>query len=145
MHIAEDVDAWALGGAESEPALGVHAARSGRRQLEDVCDRARSSLLGEPQQVDEDLARRPGVRQRPVAGLRRGAEEVRQRRKAHARGAAGEKPPRQPDRVQDGQAEPPSMQPLDLMVQKADVEPRIVGHEHAVAGEIEEAGDSDPG
>ena len=37
------------------------------------------------------------------------------------------------------------MQALDLVVQKADVEPRVVSHEHAVAGEVEEAGDCGPG
>ena len=70
---------------------------------------------------------------------------MRQGRKAYARGAARKEPARQPDRVQDGQTEPPSVQALDLVVQEADVEPRIVGHEHAVAGEVEETVDCGPG
>ena len=76
VSVAEDIDARALGGSEREPALGMHPACSGRRQLEDVRDGPRSALLREPQKVDEDLGRRPSVGQRPVARLRRGAEEM---------------------------------------------------------------------
>ena len=70
---------------------------------------------------------------------RRGAEEVRERREPDAGDPPGEDAPREPDGVDDGRRDPPAGQPLDLAVEEADVEARVVRDEHRVAGELQEA------
>ena len=70
---------------------------------------------------------------------RRRAEEVRERREPDALDPAGEHSPREPDGVDDRCGDSPAGQPLDLAVEEADVEARVVRDEHRVAGELEEA------
>ncbi len=81
---------------------GAGAPRSG--ELDEIADRARPALLGEAQQRDQDLRRREGVRERPVARLDGHAEEVRERCEREALapvrrgGAAPARPCRGPQR-----------------------------------------------
>ena len=98
----------------------------------------RAALLREPDQREQDLRRRLCVRERPVTRPRRRAEEVRERREPDALDPAGEHSPREPDGVDDRCGDSPAGQPLDLAVEEADVEARVVRDEHRVAGELEE-------
>ena len=50
-----------------------------------------------------------------------------------------EQPAGEPDRVDDRRGDPPAGQPLDLAVEEAEVEAGVVGDEHRVARELEEA------
>ena len=97
------------------------------------------ALLRETDQREQDLRGRLGVGERPVTRPRRRAEEVRERREPDALDPAGEQPPREPDGVDDRCGDSPAGQPLDLAVEEADVEARVVRDEHRVAGELEEA------
>ena len=56
---------------------------------------------------------------------------------------AAEEPPCEPDRVDDRGCHAPPRQPLDGPVEKAEVEPSVVGDEHRIAGEREEAADGE--
>ena len=71
------------------------------------------------------------------------AEEVRQRRQPDALLPSLEEPPREPDRVDDRRRHPPAGQPFDLAVEEPHVEAGVVGDEHGVAGELEEAADGE--
>ena len=74
-----------------------------------------------------------------MARPRRGAEEVRERRQADALLPPFEQPPREPDRVDDGRRHPAAREPLDFAVEEAHVEAGVVGDEHGIARELEEA------
>ena len=64
-----------------------------------------------------------------MARLGRDAEEVRQRGEADAARALAEQPPREPDGVDDRRGDAPAREPLDLAVEEAQVEARVVGDE----------------
>ena len=66
------------------------------------------------------------VGERAVAGVDRGAEEVRQGAEAHAGGATGEQPAREPDGVEDGRGEPPALDELHLPVEEAGTSKRAL-------------------
>ena len=109
-------------------------------EVDELRDRLGTPLLGEADQREQDLRRRLGVGERPVARLRRGAEEV---------GERGQADPLQPPRAGAGPAtpcrprsrHPPARQPLHLAVEKAQVEAGVVGDEDCIPGELEEAPD----
>ena len=145
MRIAEEVRAGSRRRAGDERALGVQAPRARRRQLDEVGDRLGPALLRKADQRDQDLRRRRGIGERPVARRRGRAEEVRERREAEAAGPAAEQAPGEPDRVDDRRRDAPAGEPLDGAVEEAHVEPRVVRDEHGVAGEREEAPDREIG
>ena len=139
VAVAEEVDARPRRRARDERALRREPAGARRRELDELGDRARTALLRETDQREQDLRRRLRVGERPVTGPRRRAEEMRERREPDARDPAGEHSPREPDGVDDRRGDSPARQPLHLAVEEADVEARVVGDEHRVAGELEEA------
>ncbi|MCZ7588821.1 MAG: hypothetical protein M5U27_08240 [Gaiella sp.] len=73
-----------------------------------------------------------------MARLRRHAEEVGERREAHPAGSLTEQAPCEPHRVHDGRRDPPTGEPLDLDVEKREVEPRVVRDDRRVAREGEQ-------
>ena len=137
--VAEEIDAGPLRSAEREAALALDAARLGRRQLDEVADRPRAALLRHPDQPEQDLGRRLGVGQRPVAGPHVGREAVRER--GEIRGLASEQPSREPDRVDDRRLHALVREPHRLVVEKRHVESRVVRDEHAVTREGEKPAD----
>ena len=145
VAVAEEVDARPGRRARRQRPAAGQPPRPRRRQLDDVRDRRRPSLLCEPEQREQDLGGRLGVGERTVARGRRGADEVRERGEPDATEPAVEKAAREPDRVDHGRRDPPPGQPLDLAVEEAEVEAGIVRDEHGVAGELEEAPDRELG
>ena len=144
---AEDVDARPGRRARDEGALHVQPPRAGRRELDEVGERPRAPLLREPEQAHEDLRRGLRVGERPVARHRRDAEEVGERREAEAARPLRQQPLREPDGVDDGRRDAPPGEELDLAVEEAEVEARVVRDERRVAGEREEPAhrELDPG
>ena len=135
----EHVDAGARRRARDERALRVQSPRARSGELDEVGQRAGAPLLGEPDQDDEDLRRRAGVRQRAVARLGRDAEEVRERREPDATRPLAEEPSGEPDGVHDGSGDAPARQVRHLAVEEREVEPRVVRDERGVSGERDEA------
>ena len=113
--------------------------RPRRGELDEVRDRPRAPFLREPDQRHEDLGGRRRVGQRTVARLGRGAEEVGQAGEPEVPRAAGEQPAGQPDGVDDGSRYAAAREPEDGMVEERHVEAGVVGDEHGVAREGEEA------
>ena len=64
---------------------------------------------------------------------------MRERGQANPARAPFEQPPREPQRVDDRGGDTPSRETLYLAVEEGHVEARVVGHEHRVAREAEEA------
>ena len=137
----EHVDAGARRRARDERALRVQAPRARGGELDEVGQRAGAPLLGEPDQDDEDLRGRPGVRQGAVARLGRDAEEVRERRQPDATRPPGEEPSCEPHGVHDGCGDSPARQVRHLAVEEREVEPRVVRDQRGVAGEREQLPD----
>ena len=142
---AEPVHAGTLRRSVRERALVVDLALARCTQFVQVGERARAAFLGKPDQGEEDLAGRLGVRQRAVARLRLRAEEVRERGEARPGDAAGEERPRERQRVEHGGGEALAGQTVEIAVEERAVEARVVGDEHRVAGEGHEAADRDGG
>ena len=138
VAVAEEVDPRPLRRSRDERALARKPAGARRREVGKLGDRARTTLLRETDQREQDLRRRLCIGERPVTGPRRRAEEVRERCQPDTLNSVGEHSPRQPDGVDDLGGDSPARQPLDLAVEEADVEPCVVGDEHRVAGELEE-------
>ena len=137
----EHVDARARRRARDERALRVQAPRARSRELDEVGQRAGAPLLGEPDQDDEDLRRRAGVRQGAVARLGRDAEEVRERRQPDAPRPLAEEPSGEPHGVHDRSGDAPARQVRHLAVEEREVEPRVVRDQRGVSGEREELPD----
>ena len=124
-----------------ERSLAVDATRPRCRELVQIGQRARAPLLCLADQAHQDFRRRECVGQRAVAGLGRGAVEVRERGEADAADAAVQKPARERGRVECGRTQPPSRQPFELPVEERDVEARVVRDERRVTREGEEGAD----
>ena len=139
VRVAEHVGARRRRCLRDERALGVEAAGPRRRQLDEVGHRLGPALLREADQGDQDLGGRLCIGERPVTGLDRRPEEVREVREAEPLRPAAQQPPGEPDRVDHRSCDPPARQPLDGAVEEAHVEARVVGDEDGVAGEREEA------
>ena len=115
--------------SERERALVVDTPRARRREPAEVGDCPGASFLGEADQPQENLRGRLGVRERAVARPRGGPEEMRQGAQARPRHAPGQQAPRQPYGVDDRRRKPAALDELDLAVEEADVEARVVCHE----------------
>ena len=139
VPVAEEVDAGPRRRAGDERALAREPACARRGEIDELRHRRGAALLGEADQRQQDLRRRLRVGERAVARPGRRAEEVGERGEPDALLAALEQPPREPDRVDDRRRHPPAREPLDLAVEEAHVEAGVVGDEHGVAGELEEA------
>ena len=139
VPVAEEVDARRRRRPGDEVALAGEPPRARRGEVDELRHGRRPRLLREPDQREQDLGGRLRVGERSVARPRRRAEEVRQRGEADALLAAREQPACEPDRVDDRRRDPAAGQPLDLPIEEPHVEPRVVGDEHGVAGEVEEA------
>ena len=122
-----------------EPALRVQPPRPRRRQLDEVGDGSRSTLLRETDQMDEHLRGGAGIGQRPMTRSRRHAEEVGQLGEADPPRTPVEEPPREPDGVDDGSCHPPSAEPLHLAVEEREIEACIVRDQHRIPGELQKA------
>ena len=118
--------------------------RAGRR-VDELRDRLGTPLLGEADQREQDLRRRLGVGERPVARRaevpKKWASEARPTRFS----LPLEQAPGQPHRVDHGSRHPPARQPLHLAVEKAQVEAGVVGDEDCIPGELEKAPDGQLG
>ena len=88
--------------------------------------------------MDQHLGRRLGVGQRAVAGLGRDAEEVGERGEADAAEPPFEQAARERGSAERRLGQAPVAQ---LPLEKALVEPGVVGHEQLVAREREKAPD----
>ena len=139
VRAAEDVDARACRRARDERALHVESAGARRGELDEVGDRPRAALLCEPEQDEEDLRRRPGVRQRAVARLASGRRRSARAGEADAARPLAEQPSRKPDGVDHGRGDAPPGEALDLAVEEREVEARVVRDEHRLAREREQA------
>ena len=116
-----------------------------RRELDEVGERPRAALLGEPDQDDEDLRRCAGVGKRPVARLGRDAEEVREGCEPDLPRALPEQSPREPDGVDDRRGDATPRQELHLPVEEGEVEAGVVRDDRRVPGEREQAADGQLG
>ena len=112
-----------------------------RGELDEIRQGPRAALLREPEQHEQDLRGRPGVRQRAMTRLGGDAEELGERREPDAPRALAEHPPREPHRVDDGGCNPASRQELDLAIEEREVEARVVRDDRRVAGELEQTAD----
>ena len=105
----------------------------------EIGDGAGAALLREPDQREQQLGGRAGVRQRSVARPLGRVEKPRELTEAEARHAPGEQRPREPHGVDDRRADARAREPLGLAVEEREVEARVVRDEDRVAGEGEEA------
>ena len=67
VRVAEEVDARVAAARRTRAALALHAPRARRRELDQVGDRARTALLRETDQAEQDLGGRLRVGQGAVA------------------------------------------------------------------------------
>ena len=141
----EEIDTGGRRRAECERALVVDAARARRREPAQVGDGPGAPFLGEADQPQENLCGRLGVGERAVARPRRGPEEVRQGAQTRPCDPAGQQASRQPDGVDHRRGEPAALDELDLAIEKADVEARVVRDENRPRREVEEALDGQHG
>ena len=111
------------------------------RQVDKIRNRPRPSLLGEPDQRNQDLCRGRGVGESTMTGRHSRSEEVRERGESEARRSPAEQPPGEPHRVDDGSGHPPPRQPLDGEIEKSHVEAGVVCDEHRFARKREETPD----
>ena len=141
VAVAEEVDARRRRRAGDQRAARVQPPRARRGELDHLGERPRAALLREPEQRDEDLGRRERVGQRAVARLARRAEEVRElaSEKRSLRRCSSRRASQTVSTT--GRGDPPAGQPLDGVVEEADVEAGVVRGERRVAGEREEAPD----
>ena len=116
----------------------MDSALAGRRELSQVGETTRADLLGQSDQVHEDLSRCLCVRKRTVTRLGRDAEEVRERGQADAAEPALEQATRERSRAERRLGEAPAAQ---LLLEEPLIEPGVVRHEQVVGGEGEEAPD----
>ncbi len=123
----------------------MHPARARSRELDHFRERPCTAFLREPEEGDDDLGRREGVRQRAVTRLGRGTEEVRELREREPLAPAVQEPSREPHRVDHRRGHASARQTLHRVVEEADVEARVVRGERCVAGEREEPPDGDLG
>ena len=144
VGVVEEVDAGAGRGAVDQVALRVDAARPGRRELLELRERRRALLAGELDQPQEDLGGRLRVGKRAVAGLDGHAEEVGERGEARAADAPAEQVTGERHRVDHGRVQALAGHPLELPVDEADVEARVVGDENGAAGELRETPERQP-
>ena len=118
--------------------LVEHAPCSRRREPDEVRNRARPSFLREADECEQHLGRSLRVRQGPVTGLHRCAEEVGELAETRAGHPSCQQPPGKRHRVDDGRCEPRACQALGLAIQEGEIEARVVRDEHRIAGEGEE-------
>ncbi len=98
-----------------------------------------------PAQVEEaveHLGAGLRVRQGPVLGARGGSEELGHRRQADVGQVGTDDPAGQLGRADRRARGPVVAEAVGLVAEEAVVEGGVVGHEHAAAGELEEAGES---
>ena len=137
--VAEEVDAGGVGEALGEVALaslgGAHPRGEGLQLLERVHAEAAESLHQAVQHVD----RGPGVGQRAVVGRGRGVEDLGQRRQlAVGRVVAGDHPAGELGGVEHLEPRPRPALLAREVLEEADVEGGVVGHQHAAGGELQE-------
>jgi hypothetical protein len=126
-----------LGQGELERVACAAGPREGHRALQGV-----DAALGEqPQERHQDLRRGLGVGQGAVDRLHRRVGPAGQGAQVVPLHLAVEQPPREHERVEPGLGEVAARQPAALVIEKAQVEGRVVGHEHVLAGEVHEGGE----
>jgi len=137
VRVPKQVDARLLGRAEGKAPLAVAPPWTGRGELDEIGNGACASLLGHPDQPQQDLGGRLGVGEGAVAGTRLGDEAMRQ--STEIRRLTAEEPAGEPDRVDDRRGDPVAGQAHRLVVEEGHVEPRVVRDEDGVAAELEKA------
>ena len=142
---AEEVHARTRRRARDQRALDVQPPGARCRELDEIGDGSRAALLRKPEKHEQDLRRRARVRERPVTGLGRDAEEVRKRREPDAARPLAEQPPREPHGVDDRGRNALPGEPRDLLIEERKIEPRVVSHDRGVARELEQAPDRELG
>ena len=135
---AHDVGARRPGRGLREVAAGREPPPCRRSERQQVVDRARAALLGPPEQHEQDLRGRLGVRQRAVAGLDGGVEALAEAAQRQAARRGHEDAAGQPDGVDDRAGQARAAAPSQRRVQERRVEARVVGDEHGVARELQE-------
>ena len=138
VPVAEHVDPRPGRGPGGERALRVQPPRPGRGQVDQVGDGARAALLRQADQAHEDLGRGRASGRARWQGCVGTPKKCGQPGEPDAADAALQEPPRQPDGVDHRRRDPPPGDPLDLAVEEPEVEARVVGDEHVVAGEPQE-------
>jgi len=127
-----------------EMAFRVHAPRARRRHLLELGQCPCAPLLRELDQAQEHLGRRLRVRECPVAGADRDAEEVGEGGKVRPRRATAEQVAGERHGVDHGRVQALAGHALELAVHEADVEARVVRYEDGAAGEDGEASQRKP-
>ena len=143
VDVAEDVGSGTAGSSCEEAALGVQPPGARRGEVDELGDRLGAALLGEPDQPDQDLSRGCCVRKRPVARLCGRPEELGQAREPEVLRPSLEQPSREPDRVDHRRRDSPPGQAQHRVVEEGHVEARVVGDEHRLPREREEAADGE--
>ena len=137
---AEQVDARRLRQPVGQVALAAHLRRDGvgrGGKVLEVRDAERCQAL---EQAVQDVDRGPGVAERTMLGCDPSAEESRERGQPVVAGlVARDDPARQGHGVHHGEPGPRVAEPLARGLEEADVVGRVVGDEHAVARELQEA------
>ena len=139
VAVAEEVDARTGRGSMRKGALPVDAALARRGKRPELGEASGAELLGEADQVDEDLGRRLGVRERAVTRGGRDAEEVRERRQADTPHPTLEQAACKGGRAERRLGQAASVPPEELLFEEAPVEAGVVRDEQLVAGECKEA------
>ena len=118
---------------------GLRGPRRRHREVERVLDGARTALLREPDQQQQQLGGRLGVGKRTVAGPRREREAIGERGEvaAHVAGRQAAAAPATRCRAPGSSRRRPSMR-AERTLQEADVEAGVVGDEHAPLGKPQE-------
>ena len=137
--VAEQVDAGGVGQVLGQVPLATHGRADPRGERLELLERVDAQPAEPLHQAVQHVDRRPRVGQRPVVGRRRRPEDLGQRRQLAVGGVvARDHPPRHQRGVEDLERRPRPALHLGEVAQEADVERRVVGHQHAAARELEE-------
>jgi hypothetical protein len=140
--VAEQVYAGAAGEAVGQVDLLEAGAGAGGGELQQVLQGEHAVGAGPLQQGVEDVDGRPGVGQGAVAGRHRGTQECRQRGQADVGDlVAGEQLAGEAGGADDPVGQPRVAVAFQVGLEEAPVEGGVVGDQHGVAEELEQAGE----
>ena len=137
--IAEQVHAGAPGQLFGERDLREVRPAARAAGVVQVAERLDAEVLPHVEQSLEDLARRLGIRERPVDGRGAGPEVPGQRAQAHVRHIGPHEPPCELRGAHRRRGEGRILQTQERRVQEGHVEGRIVRDDHGSARELQEA------
>ena len=139
--VAEEVDAGGVGESLGEVALAPLGRADPRRERRQLLERVHAEAAEALHQAVQHVDGRPRVGEGAVVGRGAGVEEHRERRQLAVGGVVpGDHPARQLGGVDHLEGRPRPPLPCREVLEEADVERRVVRHQHAALRELQERG-----